>query len=77
MICTTVVEEEKMPISIDDVAYVPKLTANILLVSCIQQKGLEVNLKTGDDGTKMVVIDQKDTGTVVMMVIDVRLGLNE
>lgn len=64
-----------MPIA--DVDYIPKISTNLLYLSWIRQKGLQVTLKADNDGAGIVVVVEKGSGTIVMRVIEVSFGLYE
>lgn len=63
---TPIVDSVEKHTWIDEVTYVPELATNLLSESCIWKEGMEVDCKTGDNETGMVVVAQNDIWTVSM-----------
>lgn len=57
--------------------YVLQLTIKFLSVSCIERKELYVTFKHGDNDSGMVLIIEKETGLIMMRIIEGLFGLYE
>lgn len=65
--------------SIQQVAYVPELTANLLSVSCDRKGGLEAIFKADDHNPEFEIVGdiEKPSGSIVMKGIEGGFGLFE